>query len=393
FEWRELRAHLDTMLVRLVGVLHALEKEDADDEVIAERAAAWCRREARLAVESLQHLPSVADWQGGAFDDPGDELDFPDPVMRCLAEVVADRFDDNPGVVPIFSSEELDALTTLLSYHLTFASKARECLLFVVEDSKLRNVARLRTNGVSEQESDVGEYVYSPWCTDTLEARVGGRGASRSDAQSDEVADPFAQRQWPIEAVVEVAREVLGAHSFEGANGWSWFADVSERTAKAHGVRVMEQLAGLIALANYTRPPRSTVWVLAVETETAMGAASTHPGPLVVGAHRVECCVPGDLSQLWFDPWWDKVGRHFAYELHEYAHDAKEAAGRFQRGLHFWSRAEAAFGTSPYDAADRFLDYLTALEVVLAPDRQAVTATVASRAAGVVKGSAQGRLE
>lgn len=328
----------------------------------------------------------MADGQGGVFDDLGAAFDDkPDELFRQFVQVVMDRIDSVSTPNPSFSDDELDALTRLLSYHLTLAGRARECLILVIPEQTAPGQppgdagAHVAARAAS---SDV-QYVFGPLVELTLRARVGGRAAHRPDKPSD-VSDRWARKRWAVGSVVKEARTILSTHSIEGASGWSWFADVAERTVKTHAVRVLEQFAGLVALSHSMRPPRSAVWVLAVEMETAMGEGSTHTSPLVVGTHRVECSVPGDLSELSFDPWWEKFGWRFMSDLHGYAANATQVAGRFRRALHFWSRAEAAFGTSAYDVADRFLQYMSAIEVAVS-SRSRVTASVSQRVANICR--------
>lgn len=386
FEWRELRDRVHSVVSRFSHFVGGLRACSLDDTAIAERALRWCRHEAQLAVLTLQHLPTVADGQGGVFDDLGAAFDdSSDDLFRQFVNVVMDRIDSVSPPTPSFSDDELDALTRLLSHHLTLAGRARECLIVVVPeqpplahppiDAGVRLAAR-------HGSSDI-QYVFGPLVELTLRARVGGRAARRPDDSSD-VADLWARKRWPVGLVVKEARGVLSTDALEGASGWSWFADVSERTVKTHAIRVLEQLAGLVALSHSVRPPRSVVRLLAVETETAMGEASTHAIPLVVGTHRVECSVPGDLSELSFDPWWEKFGWRFMSDLHGYAANATQVAGRFRRALHFWSRAEAAFGTSAYDVADRFLQYMSAIEVAIS-SRSRVTQSVCQRVANICR--------
>ncbi|MBX3245560.1 MAG: hypothetical protein KF901_00060 [Myxococcales bacterium] len=160
-------------------------------------------------------------------------------------------------------------------------------------------------------------------------------------------------------------------------------------------------LSGLVGLSTSQRGTLLSALLLVVEMEQVgrpigdgVEGSAAGASPHVHTDTHAECVVPTDLWRLASDPWWGEAGVRFATRLHEYVTAERGVEGRFLRSLHFWSRAEsAARGVSAYDVADRFLDYLTAIEVALSSDRQGVVASLATRVAGVVGGDARLRLE
>lgn len=397
FEWEELRRHVRGMIERF-----ARRREEI---LSIDRNEAWCQEEAARALVELQHLPSIADGWGGASTHGSPEGGSIDG-LRVLEGVIAFRDPPRgPASGDVFTADEHDALTALLALHLLLVAESRECAVILVPALPRHPALPGLAHVLSEQ---LGAYSMLPLVESTIrEHVVAGRAAppplhsELGTAESRWGTDRWSTARWSDAEVVAAAVASLRGSDAEGAFGFSWCATVSDQACLAHARRTMEMLSGLVGLSTSQRGTLLSALLLVVEMEQVgrpigdgVEGSAAGASPHVHTDKHAECVVPTDLWRLASDPWWGEVGVRFATRLHEYVTAERGVEGRFLRSLHFWSRAEsAARGVSAYDVADRFLDYLTAIEVALSSDRQGVVASLATRVAGVVGGDARLRLE
>lgn len=381
-DWRELTTYVRELVRRVhdAGLVHL--SPDSDGEAQLER---WCAREARRSIVALHHLTSFADDLGGLFevrslDDPEA---IPTEIVRGIVDLVVEHFRSG-GTVDLTRAQE-ESLVLAVAVHVVVTADPLGSVVVVVPD-EVDSAQGPSTGllGVTAPGKEwLGAYQLFLPTRDAILAsvRADRRIAERFRAPTQ--SGDLSYRRWNDVAVTELVMPGMPQRL-----AFVWHAEVSAPTARSHVVRSLAMLSGLARLSGARSMRRRCRVVVVGESEEF--AESQEEGweefdptaPPPVAEFEVVCSIPHLLDATGADPWWQSAGRHFAYDIHEYATEADKAEGRFRRALHFWCRAEGLTGSlegSTYDVADRFLDYLTAIEVAVGTDRKRVTQSLIQR--------------
>lgn len=411
--WEELRQHAREMLRRCdqVGELAA---DDPSVEAARIRVRRWLEREARGAFARLHHLPAVADAHGGVLHDLH-ALQSPDVVTTYALEdflrLVFERLDEwepRPGTdddpVRAFTAAEVDSLTALLSLHLTQGARPAESLFVVIPDEP---VPSGRARVIPDPgESWFNQYDFLVLTKESLRARLVRHSELAHELRAERdpetledlrrfqaaiverhperaADDPFLWflHRWGEDAIVNAT---VRATRSSAMFALLWHADASPLSCVPHAQRTLELLAGLTSLAG-ARPSRTTCRLVVVGVEEWADRPQKVDPPIHADT-TFECAFPDGVVPMLSDEWWWAFGRRFAFDLHEYATQPKTCGGRFRRALHFWSRGEAFHrnaGGSAFDVADRYLAYMTALEVAVSSSKGSVTQSISKRVARI----------
>ncbi len=411
--WAELRQHACEMVRRCDRVLG----EAVDDSTLADarlRVRRWLEREARAAFAHLHHLPAVADAHGGVLHDL-EALRAPDVVttdaLQDFLRLVLERLDGwkpKPGTDDdpwrAFRPAEMDGLTAFLSLHLTQGARPAESLFVVIPDQpvssgKVREIPNPGESWFNQYEvlfltkeslrsrlvrhSELAREQRAERDPETLEALRKFQPAI-VESHPGRADDPFLWflHRWDEDAIVEATVRAIRSSAMFAL---LWHADASPLSCVQHAQRSLELLAGLTSLAG-ARPSRTSCRLVVVGVEEWADRPQKVDPPIHADT-TFECVFPDGVMPMLSDGWWWAHGHRFAFGLHEYATQPKTCGGRFRRALHFWSRGEAfhrSSGGSAFDVADRYLAYMTAIEVAIS-SRSRVTASVSQRVANICR--------
>jgi hypothetical protein len=202
----------------------------------------------------------------------------------------------------------------------------------------------------------------------------------RQPTRVNDVFDWFTRR-WSDAAIVDATLHALHSNA---AFALIWHSDASPLSCVPHAQRSLQLLSGLTSLAG-ARPSRTSCRLVVVGVEEWADRPQKVEPPIHADT-TFECVFPDGSTALLSDDWWASYGHRFASALHEYATPPKACGGRFRRALHFWARGEAFHQSSwgsAFDVADRYMAYMTALEVAVSSRKGSVTESVSERVAAI----------